>query len=200
MTKILVEDIKLTVRVGKTMGEHINTNIGVPQGDSLSLILFIIYLAAALQALKHIQEKHNIPDKYHIIPLMIDLQYTDDISWITNNSEKVTEIEEAESKLEDKYLQVNNTKTGKHDIERNGQTNWMKCKFPMSLRDTEHDIKQIKGLALGAYNDLKHIFESKRASIVIKIRIMNSHISTHSEYISVQQRTMDYDKSSRTCS
>ena len=41
MMKILVEDVILTVRVGNTMGEKINTNIGVPQGDCLSPFLFI---------------------------------------------------------------------------------------------------------------------------------------------------------------
>ncbi len=46
---------------------------------------------------------------------MIDLQYADDISWITNHSEPVTEIE-APSKLEEKKVQVNNTKADKHDI------------------------------------------------------------------------------------
>ena len=110
---------------------------------------------------------------------MIDLQYADDISWITNISEPVTEIEEeAPSKLEEKNLQVNNTKTEKHDIERNGQTEWMKCKFLGSLLDTEYDIKRRKGLALGTYNDLKHIFENKRASTAVKIRIMNSHLES----------------------
>ncbi len=58
---------------------------------------------------------------------MIDLQYADDISWITNNSEQVTEIEEAPSKLGEKNLHVNDTKTERHDIERNAHTDWMKC-------------------------------------------------------------------------
>ncbi len=42
--KILVEDVKLTVRVGNNLGNKITTNIGVLQGDCLSPILFIIHL------------------------------------------------------------------------------------------------------------------------------------------------------------
>ncbi len=50
----------------------------------------------------------------------------------------------------------------------------MKCNYLWSLLDTEYDIKQRKGLFLGAYNHLKHIFESERVSIAVKVRIIKS--------------------------
>ena len=49
MMKNLVENVKLRVRIGKSLGKEINTNIGIPQGDCLSLILFVLYLAEALK-------------------------------------------------------------------------------------------------------------------------------------------------------
>ena len=48
MMKILIEAVSLRVRIGKSIGDEINTNICVPQGDCLSPILFSIYLAEAL--------------------------------------------------------------------------------------------------------------------------------------------------------
>ena len=41
LIKILIEDVTLQVKIGKTTvtGEEITTNIGVPQGDCLSPIL-----------------------------------------------------------------------------------------------------------------------------------------------------------------
>ena len=39
MLYILINDVNLKVRCGKTTGEKINTNIGVPQGDFLSPVL-----------------------------------------------------------------------------------------------------------------------------------------------------------------
>ena len=49
MMKILLKDVKLGLRIGKEFGEKITTNIGVPQGDCLSQILFTVYLPDALQ-------------------------------------------------------------------------------------------------------------------------------------------------------
>ncbi len=47
--KILLKDVKLVVKMGRHMGEEILTNIGVPQGDCCSPILFTLYLANALR-------------------------------------------------------------------------------------------------------------------------------------------------------
>ena len=48
LIKILMEDVRLAVRVGKEPGKQFKTNIGIPQGDCLSPILFTLYLARAL--------------------------------------------------------------------------------------------------------------------------------------------------------
>ena len=52
MIKILVEDVILRVKIGKTTGEAIRTNIGIPQGACMSPVLFILYLAEALKPTK----------------------------------------------------------------------------------------------------------------------------------------------------
>eukprot|EP00794_Sanderia_malayensis_P018431 gene18431-biopygen12371 len=134
MIKILVENVKLTVRVGHTFGEKIVTNTGVPQGGCLSPILFIIHLAAALQPTLNIGMPKAIRDhdygKYTISPFMIDQQYADDTGWITNDAESSREIRrEVPPKLKQKNLMVNDTKSEEYEVERNGSTDWMKCKY-----------------------------------------------------------------------
>ena len=49
IAKLLLEDVSLTVRCGTHYGENFTTNIGTPQGDCASPILFTLYLANALK-------------------------------------------------------------------------------------------------------------------------------------------------------
>ena len=49
MMAVLISDVVLTVKVGKEfIGEQIKTEVGIAQGDCLSAVLFIFYLAKSL--------------------------------------------------------------------------------------------------------------------------------------------------------
>ena len=183
MMKILIENVKLKTRIGDTMGTEIKTNIGVPQGDCLSPILFIIYLAEALQPTFSItnpphREDHNYCKNVNT-NILIDQQYADDISWIANDVKEIQDLKrEVPLILEDKNLIVNNTKTEEYEVVRGGDDKWKKCKYLGSLLETENDINRRKILATNAYNQLKYIFESKKTSREVKIRIFRSHIES----------------------
>ena len=60
--KILIQDIKLKVRIGKETSDDFTTKMGVPQGDCLSPILFTLYLA---KALKETNTSQNRDHTYH---------------------------------------------------------------------------------------------------------------------------------------
>ena len=74
--KILLKDVKLTVRMGNYKGEEIVTNIGTPQGDCLSPTLFILYLACAMEPQRDTSDHSYSRPNTEILPgKLMDLQY-----------------------------------------------------------------------------------------------------------------------------
>jgi hypothetical protein len=201
--KILINDVKLQVRIGNNLGEKISTNIGIPQGDCLSPVLFIFYLASALKENRPIENTisshdHNyskptktaeelLPDhlKDHSYTKKVDTyldinqQYADDISWVTTAQHKIDHIKETIPEQLKKYnLHVNEKKTEEYKVSRNTDDSWKTCKYLGSLLDTEKDINRRKGCAITSYNKLNKIFKNKRVSTEKKVRTFNVYVSS----------------------
>ena len=178
MMKILVESVKLRVKIGNELGNGIHTNIGIPQGDCLSQIFFIVYLAEALKPIlqnNSTEEQGNGADH----KVVINQQYADDISWITNVEVLKADLKKVvPSKLKEKNLQINKTKSEEYVIKRGGEETWKNCKYLGSFLDTDKDINRRKILATNTYNQLKYIFDNKKTSKQTKLRIFKSHIES----------------------
>ena len=58
MMAILISDVVLTVKLGKELGEQFKTEVGIAQGDCLSAVLYIFYLAKSLTYIRACIE-HN---------------------------------------------------------------------------------------------------------------------------------------------
>ena len=61
MVKILITQVNLQVRNNNTIGRKFKTSKGIPQGDCLSPILFIFYLA---KTLKENKEQDSVPEDH----------------------------------------------------------------------------------------------------------------------------------------
>ena len=59
MMYLLTNNVKLKVRVGRSSGEEILTNTGVAQGDCLSALLFIFYLAKFVDVITWLTNKER---------------------------------------------------------------------------------------------------------------------------------------------
>ena len=59
----LINNVKLKVRVGRSLGEEILTNIGVAQGDCLSALLFIFYLAKFVDVIPGLPTREDFWNK-----------------------------------------------------------------------------------------------------------------------------------------
>ena len=107
LISVLTNRPKIKVKIGNSLGEAFDTLVGIMQGDVLSAILFIFYLA---KYLKH-------PIKTRMKGFLISPKYADDITFGGTCKSQIDEIEvKVPQKLEGHNLKVNELKTEKYII------------------------------------------------------------------------------------
>ena len=200
LTTILLKDVQLQVQNKQTRGETFTTNTGIPQGDCLSALFFILYLAQTLSKARkpvpHLQDHtYNRPAAYaptptqthntqeiqllptQTPPLHIDPQYADDISYITNTQEQLNAIKNTVPDiLQQNALTVNRAKTEEYVVSRQGNTDWQTCKYLGSLLDTDKDIDRRKVLANATFAKYKHILTNRRLKLKLRLRLLDTYI------------------------
>ena len=205
---ILTNNPQLQVKIGNTTGELFTTTLGIMQGDCLSAILFIFYLAMCLRLPFHTKTKG----------FLINPTYADDLTLAGTNERQIEDTEtQMTERLTDYNLHVNATKREKYQAPRpppppappptekellehkanrtnwsaldwlvtykppeqeNPAPDWKKCKLLGSLLDTVSDIERRKTLALNSLQHFEHIYKSKRISIKLKIRTFNIYTAS----------------------
>lgn len=204
MMKILIDDVKYSIKLGKTIGEEFETTLGIAQGDCLSAILFILYLSKTLGFKPQLRD-HNyaLPSQLdeEIIPqledhnyaiteteiynkytksLVIPIQYADDCGYaIVSKDPHLMNYTAATipSKLKKRNLICNQSKNEDYLVTRNGNKDYQKCKYLGTLLDTTEDFKRRKILTMSSMNTFNNIWENKHLPLRIKIRIFNACIS-----------------------
>ncbi|GFS25950.1 very-long-chain enoyl-CoA reductase [Elysia marginata] len=113
--RFLLGNTVVTTKVNKTTeGKPFISNVGTPQGDSLSPVLFIIYLE---HALRDIRTNISPPtDIERLLPR--EVAYADDVDFVSLEFVKVEEVQKA---LERHRLFVNVDKTDFTTLSRNAK-------------------------------------------------------------------------------
>ena len=182
--KLMIENIEFTVRCGKVFGKTFKTNLGTPQGDCLSPILFIFYLANALKEQRTHMSEHdyNIPIHEHINGNYdtIDEQYADDIGWITNGSLGIiNDIKrKIPARLKTRGILINENKNEEFSVTYKGDESLKKIKLLGSLIDTKADIKRRKMLAMDGMKKLNNVWQSRKISLKIKLRLFKVYVES----------------------
>ena len=145
--------MKLQVKIEEELGEVITTDTRVPQGDCMSALLFILYLAHALKPEQSAEDKGtrmNIitephPSSGRKESITLEGQYADHMFTITTHIEEKERLNrELPPQLKKFNLGVNESKTEDYKISSKSSEEWKKCKLLGSLLDTEHDIRHQK--------------------------------------------------------
>ena len=114
---ILINDVFIQVRVGDDLSPAFKSLIGIIQGDCLSAILFIFYLAIALTP--KVKNDHNYAiENFNQIKwksfiqeenlFTISPKYVDDVTWASNSESVIDMVKETvQPMLKDAKLKVN---------------------------------------------------------------------------------------------
>ena len=112
---IRLSETNITVRVDDALSARFNTTVDTPQGDSLSPVLFIVFLEAALRTLCGCLPRRPPAD----INLQCEAIYADDIDLISTDPEYLSKVNEiAPAALGEWLLYVNVDKTERTNIKR----------------------------------------------------------------------------------
>ena len=117
IVRILLQDVEYSIKLEDQVGDPFLTNIGSPQGDGISALFFIIYLAISLSKYnKNTEPASGCEDhtyskgaEHKILPtgledhnyyllnsnqhFTLDQQYADDIGWASTQSSIIDHIE-----------------------------------------------------------------------------------------------------------
>ena len=175
LIRYLISDTNLAVRLGTETSSSFSTNIGTPQGDSLSPILFVIYLEAALQ---DVRQRMAAPVARH---LPYDVEYADDVDFISISSDWLRMLEPQVATILGTWsLTVNQTKTEFTAIQREADRAdepWRMVKKLGSLLGDAEDVTRRKQLAAIAFKSLCQLWKRRdQVSLEVRVRLYNCFV------------------------
>ena len=160
--RMLLAETTLQPRLKRGKGSTFATTIGTPQGDSLSPVLFVIYLEAALRDLRH-----NLPQRPpEDINMPHYIAYADDVDFISNSNVFLNEVQRlAPGCLLQWHININEFKTEHTNIHRRNTRDveqWRKTRKLGSLLGDAKDVTRRKQLAAVAFCDVWTIINNYR--------------------------------------
>eukprot|EP00117_Sycon_ciliatum_P016529 scpid72716/ scgid1736/ LINE-1 reverse transcriptase homolog len=156
MISYLLQDTVLRVVLPSAKGPSFPTLRGTPQGDSLSPVLFIVYLEGALRDVRPLLLPR--PPADISLGLPTETAYADDVDFVTTDGERLrTLLPTISNKLLEWDLKVNETKTEHTHIERHTdriEEEWRTTKKLGSLLGDAEDMLRRQQLATVAFGKL----------------------------------------------
>ena len=172
---MVLADTTLEPRLKRGKCSTFATTIGTPQGDSLSPVLFVIYLEAALRDLRHKLPQRPRED----INMPQCIAYADDVDFISNSN--VLVLDEVQ-RLAPGYLLkwhpiFNQSKTEHTNIHRRNTRDveqWRRTRKLGSLLGDVEDVTRRKQLAAVAFQRLW--VRKRNISEGLRLRLYNPFI------------------------
>ena len=177
MIRLLLADTTLEPRLAKGRCTAFNTTIDTPQGDSLSPVLFIVYLEAALRDIRQMIPQRPLKD----VDLPLDIAYADDVDFVSHNRTFLDQMERIiPTCLKHWFLIVNESKTERTSLRRETTRMtevWRTTKKLGSLLGDAEDVARRKQLALVAFRRMWTIWlRRQQINEALRLRLYNAFI------------------------
>ena len=184
MIRVLLSNTSLELKMKDTVTKMFKSNIGSPQGDGLSGLLFDVYFENSLRKIRYKMITNNAIIEHSYFKIKQELLptesiYADDADFMTtdeNTNDKLNNMVK-DVLLEDNLI-VNETKTEHTIIERGKERNteeWRNVKKLGSLLGDSEDIVRRKQLAIVANKDLNQLWIRKdKLHLSLRLKIYNS--------------------------
>ena len=171
--RFLLSNTKIKTRInGATKTNTFISNVGTPQGDSLSPVLFIVYLE---HALKEVRTTLPRPIVKYEKEIPNEIAYADDVDFIGQDYVNINEIQETLHKYQ---LKVNTDKTEFTALSKNGE-DWKNAKKVGSLIGDLEDVERRKQLSTAALNKLYHVWmKGNKLKTTTKIQLYKSLVKS----------------------
>ena len=206
LISVITSRPQFKVKVGNTEGEEFETFVGIMQGDILSAMLFIFYLAKSLRK----------PIKTKMKGFLSKPKYADDITYAGMSPKQIDELEEKiPIRLKEYDLTANETKTERYQISKPPPAppkpsmeslmqhkddkplwseldwlvnykpeikdkipNWRNCKLLGSKLDSLKDFQRRRALTIDSMREMDYVYRSKLLRTQMKIRTFNAFASS----------------------
>jgi hypothetical protein len=178
MVHTLLDKTSLQAKIGTALSTPFDTNIGAPQGDCLSPVLFTIYLELAMQEIRA-----ACPRPAQDMAIPHEIIYADDTDFVSTSKEVLDNTEpKAQTILGQHNLNMNPEKTEHTTLrreERKENETWRKTKKLGTLPGDSEEMQRRKQLAAFSFNNLWRLWNCKRNKISMerRLRLYDAYIT-----------------------
>ena len=177
MIRFLLAATSLEPRLSTGDCHAFASTIGTPQGDSLSPVLFTVYLEAALRDLRSRLPPRPPADAR----LPLDVEYADDIDFISYSRPYLNEIERiAPDCLAEWSLQINAAKTERTSVSRQVDREhepWRTTRKLGSILGDAEDVARRMKLANVSFHKMWTVwFRGAQISLHLRLRLYSAFV------------------------
>ena len=163
--RFLLSNTKINTRINGATKTNTLKQCRTPKGDSLSPVLFIVYLE---HALKEVRTTLPRPIVKYEKEIPNEIAYADDVDFIGQDYVNINEIQETLHKYQ---LKVNKDKTEFTALSKN-EEDWENAKKVGSLIGDLKDVERRKQLSTAALNKLYHVWvKGNKLKTTTKIKL-----------------------------